>query len=51
MYPDFFWELEHRLHVDGGTPSDYYRLVQKAGWVISPFIILALMIASFAVRI
>ena len=51
MYPDFFWELEHRLHVDGGTPSDYYRLVQKAGWVISPFIILALMIASFVVTI
>ncbi len=51
MYPDFFWELEHRLHVDGGTPSDYYRLVQKAGWVISPFIILVLMIACFVITI
>ena len=51
MYPDFFWELEHRLHVDGGTPSDYYRFIQKAGWVISPFIILALMIVSFVITI
>ena len=51
MYPDLFWELHHRLAVDGGEPSDYYRLVQKAGWVMSPFIILALMIASFVVRI
>ena len=51
MYPNLFWQLEHRLHVDGGTPSDYYRFVQKAGWVMSPFIILALMIASFVITI
>ena len=51
FFPDLYWELHHRLAVDGGEPSDYYRLVQKAGWVMSPFIILALMIASFVVTI
>lgn len=51
MYPDFFWGLKHCIDVEGGRPSDYYRFIQKAGWVISPFIILALMIASFVIII
>ncbi len=51
IYPDLFWELNHRLSVEGGIPSDYYRFIQKAGWVLSPFIIIALMIASFVVTI
>ena len=51
MYPDFFWGFKHCIDVEGGRPSDYYRFIQKAGWVISPFIILALMIASFAIII
>ena len=51
MYPDVLWALEHRLDVDGGKPSDYYRFIQKAGWVLSPFIIIALMIASFVITI
>ncbi len=51
IYPDLFWELNHRLSVEGGSPSDYYRFIQKAGWILSPFIIIALMIASFVVTI
>ena len=49
MHPDVFWALEHRLAVEGGRPSDYYRWIQKAGWVLSPFIIIALMILSFVI--
>ena len=51
MYPDVFWTLEHRLDVEGGRPSDYYRWIQKAGWVLSPFFIIALMIASFVITV
>ena len=51
MYPDFFWGLKHCIDVEGGRPSDYYRFIQKAGWVLSPFIIIALMIASFVVTV
>ncbi len=51
IHPDVFWALEHRLDVDGGKPSDFYRIMQKMGWIISPLIIIALMIASFVITV
>ncbi len=51
MYPDFFWQMRNCLDVEGGRPSDYFRFVQKLGWKISPFIIIALMIASFVIEV
>ena len=47
FFPDLYWELRHRLSVEGGKPSDIYRAWQKLGWMISPFIIIVLMIATF----
>ncbi|MBR3597794.1 MAG: hypothetical protein IKL47_12570 [Clostridia bacterium] len=51
MYPDFFWQMRNCLDVEGGRPSGYFRFMQKLSWKISPFIIIALMIASFVVKI
>ena len=33
-FPMLFWLLEHGLEVDGGEPSDWYMMGQKAGRVI-----------------
>ena len=49
-YPDLFFLLKHRLHVDGGSPSDFYRFGQKAGRVISVIAIIGFVIATFTVH-
>ena len=46
-FPNLFWILEHRLSVDGGEPSDWYRTTQKFGRVIVVCSILVFMIMSF----
>lgn len=51
FHPDLFWELEHRIDVTGGEPSEYYRTVQKGFWIASPFVVILLMIFSFAIKI
>ena len=33
-FPDFFFHLRHFLHVEGGTPTDFYRISQWIGRVI-----------------
>ena len=48
--PNLFWILEHRLEVDGGEPSDWYRFGQKVGYVVMPLGILVCMIMTFTVR-
>lgn len=50
-YPDFFWTLEHSLEVKGGEPSDFYRFIQKAGWVTAPIVIAVFMILTFTLQI
>ena len=47
VWEDFFYLLRHGLHVDGGSPSDYYRFMQKAGRVISIIAILVFVVMTF----
>lgn len=49
-YPDFFFRLRYGLHVDGGSPSDFYRVGQKTGIIITAIAIIGLLIATFAVH-
>lgn len=46
-FPDLFWILEHRLEVDGGQPSDWYRFGQKVGNVLLLLGILVCMVLTF----
>jgi len=49
-FPNFFWILEHRLEVDGGEPSDWYRFGQKVGYVLMPIGILVCVVLTFTTR-
>ena len=49
-FPMLFWLLEHGLEVDGGEPSDWYLMGQKAGRVIIVIGILICMIMTFTIR-
>lgn len=49
-FPDFFWILEHRLHVDGGEPSDWYRLGQKFGRILLIVGIFVFVILTFTIH-
>lgn len=51
IYPDLYWELHHRIAVEGGQPSDFYRMMQKIGWILTPITIIIMMIASFIIKI
>lgn len=46
-FPNFFWILEHRLEVDGGEPSDWYRFGQGVGRVILAIGILVCVVLTF----
>lgn len=46
-FPNLFWILEHRLHVDGGEPSDWYLFGQKIGRVVMAILILVCMVMTF----
>ena len=46
-FPDFLWHFHNWIDVKGGEPSEFYRFIQKAGWMISPFVIILFMILSF----
>jgi len=46
-FPNLFWILEHRMEVDGGEPSDWYRFGQSIGRIILAVGILVLVIMSF----
>ena len=50
VWEDFFFLLSHGLEVDGGTPSDYYRFMQKVGRVVLAGLIVALVIMTFTTR-
>ena len=47
IHPDLLWELNHRLSVEGGKPSEFYRSAQKISWILAPVIIIIFMIMSF----
>ncbi|MBQ8003810.1 MAG: hypothetical protein IJ299_01820 [Oscillospiraceae bacterium] len=49
-YPDLFFRLRYGLHVDGGSPSDFYRVGQEIEKIISPIIIIGFLIATFVVH-
>lgn len=49
-YPNLFFDLRYRIAVDGGEPSEWYRLAQKIERVILIVAIIACVIASFAVH-
>ncbi|MBQ6698583.1 MAG: hypothetical protein IJN09_06025 [Oscillospiraceae bacterium] len=49
-YPDLFFRLRYGLHVDGGSPSDFYRVGQEIEKIISPIVIVGLLIAAFVVH-
>lgn len=49
-FPNLFWILEHRLEVDGGEPSDYYRFGQKVGNILVAISIPVCMILTFTIH-
>lgn len=49
-FPDLFWILEHRLEVDGGEPSDWYRTGQTFGRVLLIIGIIVCMIMTFTIN-
>ncbi len=49
-YPDFFFRLRYGLHVDGGSPSDLYRVGQQIEKILSPIAIIGFLIATFVVH-
>ncbi len=49
-FPNLFWILEHRLEVDGGEPSDWYRFGQKVGYVLISIGILVCVILTFTIH-
>ena len=49
-YPDLFFYLKYMWHVDGGSPSEFYRFGQNIGRIISVVAIVGLLIATFFVH-
>lgn len=49
-FPNFFWILEHRLDVDGGEPSAWYRFGQGVGRVVLSIGILVLIVLTFTIH-
>lgn len=49
-FPDLFWILEHRLEVDGGEPSDWYRTGQTFGRVLLVIGIIVCMVLTFTMN-
>ena len=49
-YPDLFFRLRYGLNVDGGSPSDFYRVRQEIEKIISPIVIIGFLIATFVVH-
>ncbi len=49
-FPMLFWILEHGLEVDGGEPSDWYLMGQKAGRVVLIIGIFVCMIMTFTMH-
>ena len=49
-YPDFFWILKYRWSVDGGEPSESYRMGQKIGYVLMPIGIVVCMVLTFTIH-
>lgn len=49
-FPNLFWILEHRLEVDGGEPSDWYRFGQKVGYVLMPIGMLVCVVLTFTIH-
>lgn len=49
-FPNFFWILEHRMDVDGGEPSDWYRFGQGVSRVILTVGIVICIILTFTMR-
>lgn len=47
VWEDFFFMLRHGIHVDGGSPSDHYRFMQKTGRVIGVIGIFVFVIMTF----
>lgn len=47
IFPDLFFLLRHRLEVDGGEPSAWYREMQIFGRYACAVIIVVLLICSF----
>lgn len=50
IFPDFFFLLEHRLAVDGGEPSDWYRTGQKIGRIVIGAAIAVCAFLTFTIR-
>jgi len=48
-FPNFFWNLRYALAVDGGEPSEFYRVGQAVGRVIAVIAIGMIMLASLKV--
>lgn len=46
-FPNLFWILEHRLDVDGGEPSDWYRFGQSVSRVILAIGIVVCVVLTF----
>lgn len=46
-FPNFFWILEHRMDVDGGEPSDWYRFGQGISRVILAIGIVVCVVLTF----
>ncbi len=49
-YPDLFFHLKYMWHVDGGSPSEFYRFGQKLGRIIDAVLIVGLIIATYIVH-
>ncbi len=49
-FPDLFWILEHRLDVDGGEPSDWYRFGQKVSRIVLAVGILICVVLTFTIH-
>lgn len=49
-FPNLFWVLEHRLEVDGGEPSDWYRFGQRIGHVLMSIGIVICIILTFTLH-
>ena len=49
-FPNFFWILEHRMDVDGGEVSDWYRFGQSVGRVVLAIGIVVCIVLTFTMR-
>ena len=50
FFPNLFFTLHHRLYVEGGEPSGWYRIGQKIGRVLLAVCVVIFVIQSFAVH-